>query len=311
MSLNILRREHINMKSKIDWENAEELPVNKPSPIDWGQEEEHMPSANENYGRLSDLIKGGTLGSIQGLSNLGASIAHAPSSLYELFKGRQLYETPRPDFTKYYPSSVLGKNAAETGEVIAPLAIPGIGVGGDVVRGLGSLYKGARSLPLTAKMAAKPLEWAKKIAEEKGVSNIKIPNDMLREAKEYFPKSAPYKKLIESAKKGNYQDLFTLQSDLGKVSRQLTRSPSGAERLHGGAASDLRVRWIEAMKDSLRKKGHNDIADLMSKGQKNFSTFKKLEKNVYPKLKKAGIYTLAATGIPTTVHTAEKFLFPD
>lgn len=296
------------MKNKIDWSGAQELPSNG---IDWSGAEEVQSQPNLPMGGFGDVLKGGAIGSVQGLSDFGALIASLPSKGYELFKGHPLYETPRPDFRKYYPESQLGKASGNVAEFVAPLSVPGLGFGGDIARGVRGVYRGATSVPLTAKMSARPLQLAKKIAEKREINNLKIPNEIFSEAKDFLPKSAPYKKLLQNAKKGNYQDLFTLQSDMGKVSRTLSRSPSGAERLHAEAASDLRSRLIGAMKESLEKEGHKDIAQLMSKGQKGFRTYKNLEKTVYPKVRKAAMFGLAGMGIPTTFHGIERILKGD
>ncbi len=173
------------------------------------------------------------------------------------------------------------------------------------------LAKAFGELPLTANMASKPLKQARSLAKERNISNISVPKDILKEAQDFLPKNMPTRNLIKEAKKGNYDPFFTLQSDLGKTARQLSKSPSGAERLYGEQANDLRKRLIEAMHSSLSKSGHEDIGQLMSKGQNKYRQYKKLDREIYPKLRKAGIGVAAGVGIPTGYRSLKSMLSGD
>ena len=118
------------------------------------------------------------------------------------------------------------------------------------------------------------LKNAKKLAIKTGANPI-IPEHLLDEAAKYFPENEPSRLLIEEAKKGKYQKLFNVQSDLGKTGANHVLSPFGRDREHGFRAFDLRKRILNAMEESLEKGGHKEVADLMKRGQGNFRRFKK------------------------------------
>ena len=266
-----------------------------------------------------DYAKGTGLGIFQGLSDAGANTAQFPSDIYKYFTGKPLYHAPKPSFREFIPNSDSGEFGATIGEFAAPAVLPGVGastVGSKLLprllagaglgaaqsedRTLGALLGAifgsaplAKELPLTKGMAAKPLNYAEKLIQERGIKKLDIPKDIFKEAKDFLPKNLPSKKLLEKAKNGDYKTLFTLQSDIGKSARQLTKSASGAERLHGFQANDLRQRLLDAMKGHLNKEGHEDISQLITKGQNKYRQHMKLR----PIAKKA----LYATGIGTAI----------
>lgn len=245
---------------------------------------------------LRDAISGGALGLTQGLSDVGANIAQFPGDIYSSLTGKQSYRAPKPDFRNLIPQSTSGQAAGSVGEFAAPFLLPGAGAeaaGSKLLpkllagaglgaaqsenRPLGALLGAAvgaaplaKELPLTRGMSARPLKEAEQLIKDRGISKLNIPKDIFKEAKDFLPKNLPYKKLLEKAKQGDYKTLFTLQSDIGKSARQLTKSASGAERLHGTQANDLRQRLLDAMKGHLNKEGHQDISDLISKGQNKY-----------------------------------------
>jgi hypothetical protein len=285
------------------------------------QQEPRQPTSyRESIAKsLQDAVKGGGIGLFQGLSDVGANIAQFPSDIYSYATGKQGYQAPKPNFRDSIPQSGAGQAAASIGEFAAPMALPGFGAeaaGSKLLpkllvgagfgaaesenRPLGALLGGAfgaaplaKELPLTKGMAAKPLNYAEKLIQERGIKKLDIPKDIFKEAKDFLPKNLPSKKLLEKAKNGDYKTLFTLQSDIGKSARQLTKSASGAERLHGFQANDLRQRLLDAMKGHLNKEGHEDISQLIAKGQNKYRQHMKLR----PIAKKA----LYATGIGTAI----------
>lgn len=266
-----------------------------------------------------DFLKGAGLGAFQGLSDVGANIAQLPGDIYSFLTGKAAYAAPKPSFRGYTPGSDAGQLGASIGEFAAPLALPGVGARAagskllpKILAGaglgaaesenrplgalLGAAFGGAplaKELPLTKGIAARPLKEAEKLVKERGISKLNIPKDIFKEAKDFLPNNLPYKKLLEKAKQGDYKTLFTLQSDIGKSARQLTKSSSGAERLHGFQANDLRQRLLDAMKGHLDKEGHEDISALISKGQNKYRQHMK-----YRPIAKKALY---AAGIGSTI----------
>jgi hypothetical protein len=182
----------------------------------WLQEE--SPQGNQDLkSKLSDILQGGVVGTAQGLSNLGANIAQAPSDLYSYLSGKKGYEAPRPSFEEYIPESESGKSAEKVSEFLAPLvASPSLAAetllgkamfGGrwipriatDVISssaesenrklgalaGLGSpiigkIAKEVVTLPKTQYTATRRLRQAEKLAEKRGVKGIPVPLDFHR-----------------------------------------------------------------------------------------------------------------------------------
>lgn len=225
-----------------------------------------------------------------GFGQLGHNILSSPGGIRDYLAKKELISQNTPSFR--LPESILPRefNYAEA------LGAKGNKRGDQLIRSIPGqiaaaplatkIFEGISEIPLTKGAGARPLQQAKKLASERNVTGLKIPKDIFKEVKDFLPKNLPTKKLLEMAKKGDYDKLFTLQSDLGASARQLTKSASGAERLHGFQANDLRQRLLQGMRESLSKAGHEDIAKLMGKGQKKYGQAIKLNDKVYKPIKK-------------------------
>ena len=269
---------------------------------------------------IQDVTKGAGIGLFQGLSDVGANVAQFPGDIYSYLSGKESYKAPRPDFRGYIPQSESGHTAESIGEFSAPFALPGVGASASGAKLLPKLLAGAglgaassenrslgallgaafgaaplaKELPITKKMAGRPLMEAQNLIKERGIDKLSVPSDIFKDAKEFLPKTTPYKKLLEKAKTGDYDSLFTLQSDLRKIGSQLKRSISGAERIHGGEALKLRQKLQDSMKSHLRKEGHEDIAGLITKGQNKYRQHMK--------------YRPYAAGIATTIAAKDPLI---
>jgi hypothetical protein len=146
-------------------------------------------------------------------------------------------------------------------------------------RGAQFIGKGIAKLPLTPKMAARPLNWAETAIGERGIK-LNIPNSLYKDVELFIPKNSSYKELLKNAKKGDYKAQFTIQSDLRKIGDTLKKSSSGAERLHGIEAHKLRQNFLNAMHNSANKQGQNDISEAIIKGQKDYRTHYKYRKPI-------------------------------
>jgi len=80
------------------------------------------------------------------------------------------------------------------------------------------------------------------------------------------------------AKTNNYQDLFNLQSDVGKHSAEYARDLfSSANRAHGKEGFQARNRLLDAIHEDLNQKGHEDISNLLRKGQNEYRRYIKFK----------------------------------
>lgn len=189
----------------------------------------------------------------------------------------------------------LTNAAANEGDRVGA-GITGAALGG-AGTAVGEVGKGISKIPFTKGIASKALKQAEKLVGDRGVKDFKISKDIFKESKDFLPKNLPSKKLLEAAKKGDYKTLFTLQSDLGKTARELTNSASGADRLHGMQAHDLRQRLIDSMKEHLSKQGHEDISKLLTKGQKKYAQHKKYVEPITKQIPKATLGVVGGGGI--------------
>ena len=309
----------------------------KPKILFTDEEEQQEPKSQGFVKNALDYEKALGLGLAQGAGDVGASIGNFPGDIYKYFSGSQEspYHIPHPNLKQYYPEGMAGKIGSLLGEGIGGVAVPGgsiakatkafnnplakalsgmiaggvsnaaaneddrlgAGLTGATVGGALPAAGSIANVPWTKGMASKALKQAEQLIGEREVKNIKIPKDIFTESKDFLPKNLPNKKLLEAARNGDYKTLFTLQSDLGKISRELQKSSSGAERLHGKQAHDLRERMLNSMKEHLSKQGHEDISDLMSKGQKKYRQHMKYVNPITKKIPKGASHAAGIGGI--------------
>lgn len=186
-------------------------------------------------------------------------------------------------------------NAASNEENRIGSGITGVTLGGGAPL-VTATAKAITNVPWTKGIASKALKQAQQLVGERGIKDIHVPADIFKEAKDFLPKNLPSEKLLEAAKKGDYKPLFTFQSDLGKSARELLKSSSGADRLHGMQAHDLRDRLLNAMKEHFSKQGHEDISNLLTKGQKKYAQHMKY---IHPVTKDLPKKALTAVGLGT------------
>lgn len=107
---------------------------------------------------------------------------------------------------------------------------------------------------------------------------MEVNPDLIEDTRQFLPNTTPYRNLIEDAGYGDYNKLFSLQSDLGKHAGGMSKDWfSKANRAHGRAGLEVRGNILNEMKNSLRKEGHGDIADLLTKGQDEYRRYMKFK----------------------------------
>ncbi len=202
-----------------------------------------------------------------------------------------------------YPEA-LGRQGEQSGDALLT-ALPKIATAAPFEAGL---FNALKEIPFTRGLAAKPYKQATKIVKEQGIKNITIPNNLIKEAKDFLPKNAATKDLLKKANLGDYDAIHTLQSDLGGVSRELRRFFStGSDRLRGLDAEKLRTSINDSFKKQLEKSGHQEVAELRGKGAKKYRTY---HKYVKPAQKVA--LGVAASNIPgfSLFHKLHNLLNP-
>lgn len=112
------------------------------------------------------------------------------------------------------------------------------------------------------------------LAEDRGLNPLNIDPSTIEDVRQFLPNTAPYRNLLDSAHSGNFRDLFSLQSDLGKQSSDYARSLfSAADRAHGRAGLEARNALLDAIHDAIQGQGHLDISGLLRSGQRDYRRF--------------------------------------
>jgi len=221
---------------------------------------------------------------LTGLTHAGRGLHNTPYNLSKLaeWPGEKLFGPLKHPLSSYLPhdeesyADVFGQkgpgtpadNLIQTGIEIAPDIIGGLGM----LRGLGLLPH------LTRKGAAKNLARAREAGMKRNISPLEINPGLIEDTRQFLPNTTPYRNLIDEASYGDYNKLFSLQSDLGKHAGNLSKDWfSKANRAHGKAGLGVRSNILKEMKESLRQQGHGDIADLLTKGQKEYRKYMKFK----------------------------------
>ncbi len=154
----------------------------------------------------------------------------------------------------------------------------GIEIAPDVIGGINAL-RSLRLLPhLTRKGASKSLVKARELGKTKNIAPLEVNPDLIEDTRQFLPNTTPYRNLIDEAGYGDYNKLFSLQSDLGKHAGGMSKDWfSKANRAHGKAGLEVRGNILNEMKQSLRQQGHGDIADLLTKGQDEYRRYMKFK----------------------------------
>ena len=126
------------------------------------------------------------------------------------------------------------------------------------------------------KVATAPLEEAKKLAYERNIGPIRINPKLLDDVPKILGKDEATTRLLNKARKGDYEALDNLQSDVRREGRTLLASDNHADRLLGKDAHTLADNIIGGIKVHAQYKGHGDIAELLTQGKKNFANFAKI-----------------------------------
>jgi hypothetical protein len=124
------------------------------------------------------------------------------------------------------------------------------------------------------KRAGDIYDFIKSEVKPRGVSNINIPTNILKEASDYLPKTRSSKQLIENAKTGDYEALHQLQSDLGKKGSENLSGDTYADRNMGEQMMDVRDKINEAIRSKFKAHGHEDLAKLLDEANKKYKSLK-------------------------------------
>jgi len=270
-----------------DWEVVNEVPQRQSAPMqsDWSvaPQEDDQESAWKRIPR--DVLIGLTHAG-RNLHNLPHDIAsgvdYVGSGIGRMLGAKEFQNGNSSHLADYLPYDE--QSYAETwgqkgkGSTLDNVLQKGIEYAPDVIGGVNAL-RGMKLLPhLTRKGASKSLVKAKDLAKGRNIGTLNVNPDLIEDAAQFLPKTSAYKNMLEGAGYGDYNELFKLQSDLGKHSSDYARSLfSAAERSHGRAGMATRNKLLSDMHKGLQDLGHEDISNLLKKGQDEYRRYAKFK----------------------------------
>lgn len=258
-----------------DWEVVTEAPQSQSAPMqsDWGAVpyEDNQESAWKRIPR--DVLIGLTHAG-RNLHNLPHDLASLGEWPIEKLRGKP-FENPLssylPNDTQNY-ADVWGQKGP--GSTLDNVLQKGVEIAPDVIGGVNAL-RSLKLLPyLTRKGASKKLVEAREAGKARNMGTLDVNPDLIEDTRQFMPNTTPYRNLIDDAGYGDYNKLFSLQSDLGKHAGGMSKDWfSKANRAHGKAGLEVRSNILNEMKNSMRQQGHGDIADLLTKGQDEYRRY--------------------------------------
>lgn len=270
-----------------DWEVVTEQPQAQSTPIqsDWSAVPYEKPEEGF-FHKLPRNILIGLTHAGRGLHNLphdiAAGVDYVGSGIGRMLGAPEFQNGQSSHLADYLPNDtqsyadVFGQEGQ--GTTADNIIQKGIEFAPDVIGGVNAL-RSLKLLPhLTRKGASKSLVKAREIGKSKNISPLNVNPDLIEDTRQFLPNTTPYRNLIDEAGYGDYNRLFSLQSDLGKHAGGMSKDWfSKANRAHGKAGLEVRGNILKEMKQSLRQQGHGDIADLLTKGQDEYRRYMKFK----------------------------------
>ncbi len=213
---------------------------------------------------------------LAGLSEMGQNVFNAPHDLANYATNR-LNLIPQNINQKIQ----MGRIPDSEQEINAQFGEPQ-NVGESLIRGTGrnlDLLLGARGAikaapHLTQRGASKALRKAQKLAKEREIGTLNVNPELIEDARQFLPNTLPHRNALNAAQTGDYNNLFKLQSDVGKNAGDYAKSRfSAAERSHGRAGLEARNRLLDAIHENLQVQGHHDISNLLRQGQSDYRRY--------------------------------------
>jgi len=263
-----------------DWEVVTEAPPQSrgtPMQSDWNEvpQEDNQESAWKRIPR--DVLIG--------LTHAGRNLHNLPHDLASL--GEWPIEKLRGKPFEHPLSSYLPNDTTNYADVLGQKGQPstldnviqkGVEYAPDIIGGANAL-RGIGLLPhLTRRGASGSLRQARNMGRSRNIAPLEVDPNIIEDAAQFLPRTAPYRNAIEDAHYGDYDSLFRLQSDLGKHSSDYARSLfSASERAHGRAGMATRNRLLDEIHQGLEAQGHHDISNLLRRGQNEYRRYSKFK----------------------------------
>ena len=239
---------------------------------------------------------------LAGLLELGQKINHAPRVAAQ-YTANRLHLIPQEWADKVPQAPDLNKDIEE---YIGQPKNPGDALSRGLARNADLLVGGnalGKAMPhLTKRGALKKLKKGQKLASERDIGTLNVDSELIKDAEQYLPNNLSERNLIEGSNYGDYDSLFRLQSDLGKISSaragKLSKLFSPETNLKGQAGLRSRNSLLNSIHENLQSLGHEDISDLLRQGQNDYRRYMNFRK--YPRALGIAAATYAVPKNPLT-----------
>jgi hypothetical protein len=253
---------------------------------------EYYEKAKTEVPGLFNILSGGNpLQQAHALGQFGAGIGEAARGVANIPHGVSEYLSNRlhlipeqvpqniPQFSGQSPIEKFAGEPLYEGEKLARgigRNLPNIGVATKIGSAIKPITKNSiknsiiESHDLLKKKATDAMNEVEKEVKNRGISKIDINPKFIDSLKRYFPKTDASKELINRAKKGEYEDIRKLQTDLFTHAQANAKSKLEADRFKGKEASEKRDKLNKLIADHLRDTGHPDLADKLNVARKDY-----------------------------------------
>lgn len=271
-------------------------PVSKRRPRDFLKENE---DESQNEGFFEKLPRN----VVAGLANAGHTLLNTPHDLAKGFEDqgnqfRKMVDTALPlekygiknkNYDTHYAENIPQQEDYNFAEMLGQKGEPTFG---DTLIQKASEYAPEMILAanalrgtiphLTKRGALKKLKKGKALAAERDIGTLNVNPELIEDARQYLPNNLPERDLLNASQSGDYNSLFKLQSDVGKISAarkgKLKSLFAPETHLKGEAGLTSRNRLLDAIHENLQGMGHNDISDLLRQGQNDYRRYMKFRK---------------------------------
>lgn len=201
--------------------------------------------------------------------------------LFSSLPGREYYAKPHAPISQYLPydRNDYSGTFGQIGEANFPhnMIQKGIEYLPDVIIARNALRD---FIPhLTKHGATKTLNKAQSLAEKREIGKLNVDPELIEDARQFLPNLLRNRQALKTSHEGDYNSLFKLQSQVGKLSNKRTKSWfSPEERIKGEAGNEARNNLLESIHKNLQSLGHEDISRLLREGQNDYRKYMNFRK---------------------------------
>lgn len=311
-----------------DWELVENQ---KASDGDWellNSEEVKSPKKDESVSSWlpKDILVGlmglgknlGEYGlaGVKGVESLGKIGQKAMNQLPGPHPSMQSPEVPYSEQGKQLLNRVIPEDYAERygpqdQGLLDAMIQGGITHAPEIYGGARLVGAGIRALPhFTQRGAARRLNLARGQFEQRlpPVHQDQELANLMDRASPYLDRTQATQRMLQDARGGGYEPLFSTASQLGHESRSLQRSPLASERRIFREPQEARQDILSRLERHARFHGEDEAADLLRNGINDYRRYVRFRDNVVPVLKKIGVPTSVVAALTVGYKGAKKLI---